>query len=107
MTDETKLHIAEADRDLAFLELTDEALGRFCRSYLINMERQLRIFAGNKSMPLDLAMGMHGSISLYRLCDKANAGDVTFNHEGVEWGGKQHGDWSITITRQPKAPPTS
>lgn len=95
----TELIIDPADRDLAFLELDDVALGRFARSYLIMIERQLHAVAGKREMPLPIAMSMHGAISLYRMCADANAAEVTLQHEGVEWGGKLQGNWTIKISR--------
>lgn len=101
MSEETKLIIAEQDKPLAFLELDDVTLGRFCRNYLIQVERAVHLSAGKKKMPLSLAMSMHAAISLYRLAVDANAGELTLKHEAVEWGGKQHGDWSLTLKRLP------
>lgn len=101
MADKTELIIADADRPLAYLELSDEALGRFCRGYLIMLERCLHKHAGNNNLDLSVATGMHGCISLYRLAAQANAGELIFEHKGVEWGGEQQGDWTLTIRRHP------
>lgn len=100
-TEATTLHVAEADKPLAFLELSDEALGRFARSYLIQIERAVHVRAGEAEMPLTLAMSMHGAIALYRMAAEANAGKLTLEHEDVEWGGKQRGNWSVTIRQEP------
>lgn len=99
-TEETKLIIADKDRPLAFLELDDVTLGRFARSYLIQMERSIHKHAGDKEMPLALAMSMHGAIALYRMAAEANAGEMHLKHAGVEWGGEQHGDWEVIVRRQ-------
>lgn len=99
MIEKTELLIADADRPKAFLELSDEALGRFCRLYLIQIENAVGINAGNKAMPLELAMSMHGSISLYRMAFRADAGELRLTHEEVEWGGENRGDWEMILRR--------
>lgn len=99
MSGETKLTIAEEDRPKAFLELTDEALGRFARSYLIQIGRQVDTHAGNREMPLPIAMSMHGSIALYRMAFEANAGELHLTHSEVEWGGENRGDWEMILRR--------
>jgi hypothetical protein len=99
--DKTQLLIADADRPRAYLELDDETLGKFARSFLIQCEQAFERYAGNKKMPLSLVTSMHGSIALYRLCAESNANSAHFNHEGVEFGGKNQGDWSITVRRGP------
>jgi hypothetical protein len=103
--DETKLYVADADRHLAFLELDDVSLGRFCRSYLIEVERALHKTAGDKSMPLSLAASMHGAIALYRIAVEANAGKYTLNQEGVVWAGEQQGNWRLVVERTSPSPP--
>ncbi len=95
--DKTELLIADADLPLAFLELSDEALAKFCRRYLMMVEEQVHASAGEREMPVSLAMSMHGAIALYRIAFEANAGELHLTHEGVEWGGEQRGDWEIII----------
>ena len=99
MSDKTKLIIADEDRPKAFLELSDEALGRFCRAYLIQIQKQVGIHAGNRELPLSAAMSMHGSIALYRMALEANAGELHLTHEAVEWGGENRGDWEMILRR--------
>jgi len=99
MTEKTELIIADADRPKAFLELSDEALGRFCRLYLIQIENAVGIHAGKKALPLDLAMSMHGSIALYRMAFMTNAGELHLTHTEVEWGGQNRGDWEMILRR--------
>lgn len=106
MSEETKLIIADADVPLAYLELSDEVLGRFARQHLIQCEKAYHKHAANTEMPLAVVTSMHASIALYRLCDEANAATMTLNHEGVSWRNDDHGDWRITVERiSPPSPP--
>lgn len=106
MANKTELIIADADKPLAFLDLDDTTLGKFARAHLIQMERAVQAHAGANGMPIDLVASMHGSISLYKMAAKSNAGELTLKHDGVEWGGKQQGDWTLTIKRIAHPPET-
>lgn len=99
----TKLIIADEDKPKAFLELSDEALGRFCRAYLIRIEQALHRHAGNTKLPVPLATSMHGCIAMYRMALEANAAELVLEHSEVTWGGKERGDWEMTLRqiRQP------
>ena len=99
MIEKTELLIADADRPKAFLELSDEALGRFCRVYLIQIENAVGMHAGEEALPMDLAMSMHGSIALYRMAFRANAGELHLTHTEVEWNGEKRGDWEMILRR--------
>lgn len=101
MSDKTRLIVAEADKPLSFLELDDETLGRFARSYLIQIERSVHQSAGDREMPISLAMSMHGAIALYRIASEANAGELHLTHEGVVWGNEPQGDWEVIVRRKP------
>lgn len=98
----TELPISAADRPLAYLELSDEALGRFARRHLISCARAGVMKAEADNLPLDAVTSMHASISLYRIACKAKATTMTLKHEGVSWAGEEQGDWSLTITRDGK-----
>lgn len=104
---ETRLLISDADRPLAYLELSDEALGRFTRQHLIQCEQAHHRHAAKMEMPFSVVTSIHASIALYRLCDEANAATMTLTHEGVSWRSEDHGDWRITVERLGSVTPTS
>lgn len=97
----TTLIIAPADRELDYPELSDLVLGRFARNHLILTERAHVKNAARRDMPLNVAMTMHASICLYKLCADAGVGELELKHGGLTWSGEEHGDWSLTLRRLP------
>ncbi len=104
MNAETQLIVSDADKPLAYLDLSDEALGRFARWHIIQCEKAHIRHASSTEMPLSVVTSMHAAIALYRLCDEAGAGEMTLTHEGVSWRGKEQGNWQIAIQRNSEAP---
>lgn len=97
------LVIGEADLKRAYLELDDRSLAAFARRHLIACARASEKFAAKRSMPIETALAMHGSLALYRICKEGGWSEMKLDHEGVTWSGADQGDWRIVVTRLPQS----
>lgn len=103
---ETVLLVADGDKPLAYLELSDASLAAFARHHLMENERAAGWDAGRREMPLVVSSAMHAKIALIRL-HAAVSGDTSgiceFRCYGVSWANMPDGgDWRITVERLPR-----
>lgn len=99
MTKQTKLYVSDADKELAWLDVSDEALGRFARWFIIMANKDNIERAEAKDMPMLSLMAMHGGIALCRMAHEANADTFTTEFTNAKSASGNMGDWKITVKR--------
>jgi hypothetical protein len=95
--DETVLLVSDADKELAWLDVSTEALGQFCRWFIIKANQTEAERAEAEDMPMLSLMAMHAGVALARFAHEANATTFTTKLTAVKSASGPLGDWKITV----------
>lgn len=91
--------MSDKDKALAWVDVDDIALGRFCRWFIIKANQAEIERAEADDLPMMALTAMHGGVALARFAHEANADTYTTELTAARSVSGQMGDWKITVKR--------